>query len=134
MQLTPDQSHYLTTVLRRKNNEFRVFDGTNGEWLCRFADGPVTTTSGGRKSKSIRKAPLMAECTLQLRQQQEKSSSPNVFFAPIKKQRAKLLMEKCTELGAMGFGLVATDFANEKGLNVNKLMLQAVQASEQSER
>jgi len=34
----------------------------------------------------------------------------------------------------MGFGLVGTDYVNEKGLNADKLMLQAIEASEQSER
>ena len=61
-----------------------------------------------------------------------------VIFAPIKKQRLKLLVEKCTELGTDLFCPVITDHTeanHDYGLReLDKLLLVACEASEQSER
>jgi len=59
-----------------------------------------------------------------------------VVFAPIKKTRAKLLAEKCTELGAAGFVPVTTDrtersnvFAVATRAGLDKLSLQVLEAA-----
>ena len=66
------------------------------------------------------------------------SSSPIILFAPIKKPRVKFMIEKCTELGAANFGMVQSEYTNEKGMstvmNVDKLKIQAIEAAEQCER
>lgn len=53
---------------------------------------------------------LEAQCLIQLRRQQsEPYKQPWVIFAPIKKQRLKLLVEKCTKLGTQLFCPIMTD-------------------------
>jgi len=115
----------------------RVFDGINGEWLCEIFTPPNDDTSalntGNRSSQnkqSKRRSrrddlPLQARCTHQLREQNTKimnsssedtyayiPTSPWLFFAPIKKQRAKIMVEKCTELGAQLFCPILTEYTD----------------------
>lgn len=52
---------------------------------------------------------LEITCIQQLRIQSDDVKKPYLFFAPIKKQRAKVLIEKCTECGAGLFFPVLTD-------------------------
>ena len=135
VELTPDQSHYLSTVLRRKGKQFRGFNAHSGEWICDIMDNNGATNT--RKSKNMTK--LIASCDIQLRpplneNDSQELFSPTIVFAQIKKPRAKLLIEKCTELGASNFALVQTEFTNEKSSVIDKLQLQAIEAAEQSER
>jgi len=65
------------------------------------------------------------------------SKAPWLFFAPIKKQRAKVLVEKCTELGCGIFSPVISEFTdsfNCKSNDQEKLQLVAEEAAEQCER
>lgn len=134
--LSNDQSIYLTKVMRvfskgKKRNTLdvsssddgndeidlstcvRVFDGVHGEWLCQLIE-PVPSndsrTKSGRKTKSS-SSPLRARCIIKLREQNSSCDIhyPWLFFAPIKKQRAKILVEKCTELGIARFYPIITD-------------------------
>jgi len=181
IHLSPEQTHYLTKVMRLfakkkrtadgdNGNDalVRVFDGINGEWLCKVI--PPHDTNNQDNKKRQRNHPrsdlqLEAECLVQLREQtlvpESKSLQPPwLFFAPIKKQRAKLMVEKCTELGVELFCPVLTEFTdatamhacigsndasidafmfqdmNTKKTNgdVEKLSLVACEAAEQSER
>jgi len=174
VNLSYDQSHYLLKVMRffskkkkkKKTNHMttgsnnfdtsecvRLFDGANGEWLCRVIDPSKEETSNvtesekggseGKKQQRKRKyrgenndLNLVAECLIQLRTQYPASNlstdmdhggeqtqgeelttstlpleldAPWLLFAPIKKQRAKLLVEKCTELGCGVFCPVMTE-------------------------
>ena len=118
----------------------RVFDGIGGEWLCRVlppavpaaagADAGTTSGQDSKKQKQRRQRnprsrsdiPLEAECLLQLRQQKTSQSpqspqSPWLFFAPIKKQRAKIMVEKCTELGVGVFCPILTAFTDNAAIN-----------------
>lgn len=173
IQLSADQSHYLSTVMRifgkgKKNKTrggdgdenlsqcVRLFDGVNGEWLARVSfveNDSVGPDDGRRKNRRQKRgAPsnLSAECLLQLRQQQQQrhgneEALPWVLFAPIKKHRAKFLIEKCTELGAGKFVPIITDRTDPGAVSgcigvhqstdaLEKLAVQALEASEQCER
>lgn len=109
----------------------RVFDGINGEWLCEIFTPPDDDTSdvnndNQRKRRNRRDDILLqARCTHQLREQNTKilnlssedtsayiPTSPWLFFAPIKKQRAKIMVEKCTELGVQLFCPILTEYTD----------------------
>ena len=171
VHLSADQSHYLSNVMRifgkgKRNKRHgssgddenlaqcvRLFDGVNGEWLARVSavDDDDADTDAGRKMSRRRKrgAPsnLSAECLLQLRQQHRSNEeeSPWLLFAPIKKHRAKFLVEKCTELGCCKFVPIITDRTDPAAVTgcigahqsmdaLEKLSVQALEASEQCER
>jgi RsmE family RNA methyltransferase len=89
LQLTEDQSHYLTAVLRlfkkKKADPFlRLFDGESGEWLARVVDceesaadrdlaSPLEETAGvvskKRRHKQKHRNSLSVECVSLLRPQ-----------------------------------------------------------------
>jgi len=121
----------LTKVMRvfskRSKRQIRAFDGMNGEWLCRVIEptnGEGRNNRGRRmknngRGKGDSETVLQVECIQMLRKQKLEnnqddsgffsSTKPWLFFAPIKKQRAKVMVEKCTELGAGLFFPVVTD-------------------------
>ncbi|KAL7530386.1 hypothetical protein ACHAWF_003361 [Thalassiosira exigua] len=145
--LSPNQTHYLTNVMRilrkRKkrstdhNDGFdardcvRIFNGRDGEWLAKVAIAPgeeVEYPTGkyrsGRRSRSPKQGKdvsLVAQCLLQLRAQDrdvEPEDRPWMLFAPLKNQpRIKLLVEKCTELGVGRMVPVATDHMESGALS-----------------
>ena len=161
VQLSADQSHYLSNVMRifgkgKKNKRHggsgedenlaqcvRIFDGVSGEWLARVsaveddnADGDAGRQKNRRRKRGL-PSNLSAECLLQLRQQHHGNEGdlPWLLFAPIKKHRAKFLVEKCTELGASMFVPIITDRTDPAAVTgFEKLAVQALEASEQCER
>ncbi len=165
VELSSEQTHYLTKVMRfffkqkkrapTSNNVVkiggemidlsscvRIFDGLNGEWLAKVID-PTMTSNFHQTSKKARRDVvsnvLEAQCVTQLKLQSSQHASQLwVIFAPIKKQRLKLLVEKCTELGADYFCPVITDHTdsidNVGDRDIKKLSLVASEAAEQSER
>eukprot|EP00554_Chaetoceros_debilis_P016781 CAMPEP_0194127514 /NCGR_PEP_ID=MMETSP0150-20130528/60558_1 /TAXON_ID=122233 /ORGANISM="Chaetoceros debilis, Strain MM31A-1" /LENGTH=270 /DNA_ID=CAMNT_0038821439 /DNA_START=231 /DNA_END=1040 /DNA_ORIENTATION=- len=131
-----EQSHYLIKVLRifskgggeQKRGLIRCFDGLNGEWLCKVIQPDEGTSSPKiknnrqrkvNKKSSVVKGGLLLEvhCIQQLRIQSDDVQKPYLFFAPIKKQRAKALIEKCTECGAGLFFPVLTDNTDPSATN-----------------
>ncbi len=186
IRLSTDQSHYLVKVMRflkkgkkKKNSTHshnvnidekvkvdinqcvRLFDGVNGEWLAKIiepSNGEKTVNlKRSRKSDTNSHNELEAECLIQLRSQPCSECRKSwVFFAPIKKQRLKLMIEKCTEVGAELFCPIVTDHTDtalgadkeslggqselfgidntSKTNEIEKLPLIAREASEQSER
>ena len=83
------QRRKLGKVLRlRRGDELRVFDGGMGEWLASFEDDCVVAREQTR-------APTTA-------------TPLELFFAPIKKKRTSLLIEKAVELGATSLRPVGT--------------------------
>ena len=164
IHLSSDQSHYLTKVMRifgkskknRRHNDdeslaqcVRLFDGINGEWLAKVSIIDDEDVKNRRRQRGV-PSNLSAECLLQLRQQQQERHNneqdlPWLLFAPIKKHRAKILMEKCTELGAGRFVPILTDRTDPAAVTgcigahqstdaLEKLAVQALEASEQCER
>ena len=138
IRLSMEQTHYLSKVMRlfaKKKKEhdlplIRIFDGINGEWLCQILPPDIPMNQGKQKRRTINRnidgnhnsnnnsnsnTPLLqAKCIQQLRQQSTSTSQPCpwLFFAPIKKQRAKIMVEKCTELGAHLFCPILTEYTD----------------------
>jgi 16S rRNA (uracil1498-N3)-methyltransferase len=182
--LSPEQTHYLTNVMRffkkRKQDAedtstiststkhcVRLFNGQDGEWLAKVI-APIEDNTKQRK-RQRNDAPLEAECILQLRKQQcSDEEQPWIIMAPLKNQsRMKLLIEKCTELGVGRIILAKSDRMDgsvlssmstaatiapsndssnelmdnvygksreEDNVSMDKLRIQAIEASEQCER
>jgi len=144
--LAPDQAHYVTKVMRigkkKSKNSARVFDGKNGEWLAQIqVEQDDDSTPKLRKRRDD--ATISAQCTRQLRPQNSNDncsvSEPWLFFAPIKKHRVKLMLEKCTEMGVGRFVPILTERADPSSVrdvtrDLDKLATQTIEASEQCER
>ena len=84
--LSEPQAHYVTHVMRLKvGAEMLVFNGQQGEWRAQIA--------------AISKKGCRLELQAQSRPQK---SEPDLWlaFAPIKRARIDLVIEKATELGA----------------------------------
>lgn len=119
MRLTPAQERHLLGALRvREGRQCRVFNGREGEWLA--------TVEG----KALRIHKL-------LRPQPTPAPAPTLLFAPIKKERCSVLIEKAVELGA-GV-LVPVRTARTQGqaiaaLAPDKLLARTIGAAEQAER
>jgi len=114
------QAHYLTNVMRLKTGDpLRVFNGRDGEWTARL--------------RTITKKGCALEAEAQTRPQ---TSDPDVWlvFAPIKRARIDLIVEKATELGAGVLWPVFTQHTNAERINLDRLRATAVEAAEQSER
>lgn len=120
--LSSDQSHYLSKVMRvfskkRKSPPLvRAFDGMNGEWLCEVVSPSQDINQGKKKKRSRDDSPLEAKCIKQLRVQTSSQMKPWLFFAPIKKQRAKIMVEKCTELGVDLFSPISTEYTDSSAI------------------
>lgn len=118
--LTPPQAHYLGHVMRVKAGDaLAVFNGRDGEWSARVAElskkGAVLTLGAQRRAQT---------------------AEPDVWlaFAPLKKTRTDLVVEKATELGASAFWPVFTRHTNAERINLERMRAIAVEAAEQCER
>jgi 16S rRNA (uracil1498-N3)-methyltransferase len=141
LTLTREQAHYVTNVMRIGRNKsrdcVRVFDGVNGEWLAQIQteqDEESTQRKRRRRDDVI----ITARCLHQLRPQ-DKEMLPWLFFAPIKKARVKIMLEKCTELGVGRFVPLLTERTDPGSIrdcieNLDKLAAQTIEAAEQCER
>ena len=84
--LKNDQSHYIRSVLRLKeNSQIALFNGEEGEWLSTI--------------KIISKKFVELEVIEQIKLQ-DVISDIWLVFAPIKRTRIDYLAQKATELGA----------------------------------
>ncbi len=97
----------------------------NGEFLAE-----IQRVGGGKKNKA---GPLFELKELLRTIDSERPPSAVVFFAPIKKPRMKLLVEKATELGASAIVPVITQNTNI-AFDPSFLETTTVEAAEQSER
>jgi len=114
------QHHYLKNVMRIKvNNKINVFDGLTGEWTS-------TVIAINRENTALR----VIENTKKMH------SSPNLWlvFAPIKQNRMSIAIQKATELGVSKIIPCSTEYTNIKNINLKNLYLNAIEASEQSQR
>ena len=94
MALPKEQAHYIANVLRRKvSDELRVFNGRDGEWRASIVEM-------SRKEVSIQIAERL----------REPQHCPDIWlcFAPVRKHRNAVILEKCTELGIAEFHPVIT--------------------------
>jgi 16S rRNA (uracil1498-N3)-methyltransferase len=118
--LSKEQSHYLGSVMRVKDGEsLLLFNGEDGEWRA--------TVEMASKKK------LVAHVQEQTKQQ---TYCPDIWlaFAPIKHGRIDFLAQKATELGVAGLLPVRTSRTIVSRVNEERLLANAIEAAEQSER
>lgn len=121
ISLETAQAHYLRNVLRRDVGDMvRVFNGRDGEWLARIDDL-------GKKNGVLSAQEM-------LRAQPAQRRSLALYFAPIKKQRMDILIEKAVELGATDLYPVLTNRTENRKISIEKIMAQVIEAAEQCER
>lgn len=120
VSLSSDQARYLNQVLRKKPGDaVRVFNGRDGEYSARIAD---FTKHGGE-----------LVCEAQTRAQAP-SPDLHLLFAPLKRQRTDLVVEKATELGVTTIRPVFTSRTNADNVRVDRLRTISIEAAEQTER
>jgi 16S rRNA (uracil1498-N3)-methyltransferase len=117
LPLSEAQAHYLFGVMREGlGARVLVFNGQDGEWLAEV------TEAGKRKG--------MLLCLEETRAQ----SAPVdlwLLFAPVKKARTDMIVEKAVELGASRLVPVATDYTNAERLRRDKAEAHVREAAEQ---
>ncbi|MGI9504646.1 MAG: 16S rRNA (uracil(1498)-N(3))-methyltransferase [Geminicoccaceae bacterium] len=120
IELDRTQAHYLLDVMRKKvGDQVRLFNGRDGEWLASIDEA-------SRK-----------RCRLQVTEQlrpPEDEPGPTLLFAPIKKARMEMLVEKATELGVGKLMPVRTRRSIVDKVNTDRLRAIAIEAAEQCER
>lgn len=120
IELSKPQCHYLVNVLRKgAGDELRVFNSQDGEWRAMLS--------------TVSKKSAQLEIISQLRLPM---ASPDIglYFAPLRKHRTAFIAEKAAELGAAYLQPVITQRTQFPKLNLEKMRLQVIEASEQTER
>ncbi len=119
IDLDEAQSRYLLKVMRLSEGALvRVFNGADGEWACTLV----------RQGKTAR---LTAS-----RQTRPQTDGPDIklLFAPIRRTRTELIIEKATELGVSDIQPVRTAYTQISKLRLDRFALIAAEAAEQTER
>jgi len=114
---TPEQANYLLNVLRLGvGTEILIFNGRDGEWRARLADG-------GKRRCTL-------ECVAQVRPQQD---GPDIHyvFAPLKHARLDYMVQKATELGVAHLQPVLTRRTVPSRVNLERMRANAIEAAEQ---
>lgn len=112
--------HYVATVMRQgAGAAILLFNGRDGEWLGRI--------------ETVRKKEVVLTLTENTRRQ---GTEPDLWlaFAPIKKGRIDYLAEKATELGVSRLIPVKTERTVISRVKTSRLLANAREAAEQSER
>jgi 16S rRNA (uracil1498-N3)-methyltransferase len=120
MPLSDGQSHYLLHVMRAKQGDrLRLFNGRDGEWAAE-----ITTVT--RRGAIVTARALVAA----------QAEVPDLWlcFAPVKKTPADYLAQKATELGVRKLQPVFTRRTIVTRLNEERLLANAIEAAEQSDR
>ena len=118
-KLDKSQSHYLTKVMRLKENEVFSLFNKNGEWEA--------------KVLKISKGIVEFKTTKQLRQK-ENIKELWLAFSPIKSNFQNFMIQKATELGVTKFLPVIFDRTVVRKINNERLKKIVIEASEQSNR
>lgn len=118
--LEAEQTHYLSRVLRLgAGDRVRVFNGRDGEVAAEIGvvgKKSLTLIAGER----LREHVVPPELTL--------------FFAPLKRHRTAMLLEKATELGATRLQPVITERTQFPKVKLERMRSQVIEAAEQTER
>ncbi|WP_417477630.1 16S rRNA (uracil(1498)-N(3))-methyltransferase [Maricaulis sp.] len=120
LALSREDTHYVLNVMRRGEGDgVRLFNGRDGEWTARIADAH-------RKGAVLE---LVARTRAQ-------TSVPDLWllFAPIKRQKTDLIVEKATELGVREIHPVTTRHTQADRSKPERFHLIAKEAAEQTER
>ena len=118
-KLDKSQSHYLTKVMRIKENEVFSLFNKDGEWEA--------------KVLGISKNIVEFKTTKQLRQK-ENFKELWLAFSPIKSNFQNFMIQKATELGVTRFLPIIFDRTVVRKINKERLEKIVIEASEQSNR
>ncbi len=118
-KLDKSQSHYLTKVMRIKENQVFSLFNKNGEWEAKIL--------------SISKSIVEFKTTKQLRQK-ENTKEVWLAFSPIKSNYQNFMIQKATELGITKFLPIIFDRTVVRRINKERLEKITIEASEQSNR
>ena len=118
-KLDKSQSHYLTKVMRIKENEVFSLFNKDGEWEAKVLE----------ISKNI----VEFKTTKQLRQK-ENFKELWLAFSPIKSNYQNFMIQKATELGVTKFLPIIFDRTVVRKINLKRLEKIIIEASEQSNR
>ena len=118
-KLDKSQSHYLTKVMRIKENEVFSLFNKNGEWEAKIL--------------GISKSIVEFKTTKQLRQK-ENTKELWLAFSPIKSNYQNFMIQKATELGVTKFLPIIFDRTVVRKINKERLEKIVIEASEQSSR
>ncbi|MEN8722770.1 MAG: 16S rRNA (uracil(1498)-N(3))-methyltransferase [Alphaproteobacteria bacterium] len=117
VSLTKDQAHYLGTVMRQSvGDHVLLFNGADGEWAAHLDD---LTRKGGTATP--------------IEQTKPQDARPDIWllFAPIKRARFDMVVEKATELGVARIAPVLTRYAGHDRVKQARMHAIAVEAAEQ---
>ena len=118
-KLDKDQSHYLSKVMRVKENEVFSLFNKEGEWEA--------------KVLGISKNIVEFKITKQLRQK-EITKELWLAFSPIKSNYQNFMLQKATELGVTKFLPIIFDRTVVRKINKDRIEKIVIEASEQSNR
>ena len=118
-KLDKDQSHYLSKVMRVKENEVFSLFNKEGEWEA--------------KVLGIFKNIVEFKIIKQLRQK-ETTKELWLAFSPIKSNYQNFMLQKATELGVTKFLPIIFDRTVVRKINKDRLEKIVIEASEQSNR
>ena len=118
-KLDKSQSHYISKVMRVKENEIFSLFNSSGEWEAKIL----------KISKSI----VEFEITNQIRQK-ENQKELWLAFSPIKSNYFNFMIQKATELGITKFVPIIFERTVVRKLNKERLEKVIIEATEQSNR
>jgi len=120
LELDGDHAHYIKTVLRLKINEkFRVFNGTEGEFIAQIT--------------KIDKSNLTAQIKNRLKKPHTESPL-TLAISIIKQDKLMLAINMATQLGVTKIIPLITDRCQFRSVNIDRLTKCVIEATEQSER
>ena len=118
-KLDKSQSHYVSKVMRIKENEVFSLFNSGGEWEAKIS--------------SISKSIVEFSITRQLRQKKN-SKELWLAFSPIKSNYFNFMIQKATELGVTKFLPIIFDRTIVRKVNKERLEKVIIEATEQSNR
>ena len=118
-KLDKSQSHYVSKVMRIKENEVFSLFNSGGEWEAKIS--------------SISKSIVEFSITRQLRQKKI-SKELWLAFSPIKSNYFNFMIQKATELGVTKFLPIVFDRTIVRKINKERLEKVIIEATEQSNR
>ena len=118
-KLDKSQSHYISKVMRLKENEVFSLFNSSGEWEAKIIN--------------ISKSTVEFNLTKQLRQK-ENTKELWLAFSPIKSNFFNFMIQKATELGVPKFLPIIFDRTIVRKINKERLEKIIIEAAEQSNR
>ena len=118
-KLDKDQSHYLSKVMRVKENEIFSLFNKEGEWEAKIL-GISKNTVEFKIIKQLRQKEITRELWL--------------AFSPIKSNYQNFMLQKATELGVTKFLPIIFDRTVVRKINKDRLEKIVIEACEQSNR